>query len=186
MKKFFAIMAAAAVTVSLTACGGNGGQEQKKDIARLTPDMVLPLATAAGETGTSLVMADEGIVNDNGMITCTYVANPIGSADSVSIGIEQFSDTVTVKQVWDAYEDARVYRSDMEFVQGIGEDCYIAYPFICVYDRGCYIKISAGSGNTEEQKNLLIKLAESAAAVVEGAIPEDAAKLSASSENVIQ
>lgn len=186
MKKFFAIMAAAAITVSLTACGGNGGQEQKAQIAVLTPDMVLPLTAASGATGTSLVMSDDGVTDDNGMLTCTYVADPIGSADPVSIGIEQFSDTVTVKQVWDSYEDARVYRSDMEFVQGIGEDCYIAYPYICVYDRGCYIRISAGSGNTEEQKNLLINLATSAAAAVENAIPEDAAKVSTSSENVIQ
>lgn len=185
MKKIYAIMAAAFLTASLASCGG-GNTTQKVDIAVLTPDAVLPLASAVSATGAELVMADEGIVNDNGMLTCTYVANPIGSADSVSIGIEQFSDTVTVQQIWNAYEDARVYRSDMEFVQGIGEDCYIAYPFICVYDRGCYIKISAGSGNTEEQKNLLINLASTAAAAIESAIPAEAADISSSSENVIQ
>lgn len=186
MRKFFSVMAAAAIALSLTACGENAESPKKSAVPVLNPDSVLSLASASSATGSSLVLSDDGIVNDNGMITCTYVANPIGSADPVSVGIMQFSDSVSAQQVWNAYEDARVYRTDMEFVQGIGEDCYIAYPFICVYDRGCYIRISAGSGNTQDQKNMLINLATAAASAVESAIPEDAAELSSSSENVIQ
>lgn len=70
----------------------------------------------------------------------------------------------------------------MEYVDGIGEDCYIAFPYINIYDRGCYIRISAGSGSDEGQKNMLINLGTTAAIALEAAIPADAVQNS----NVIQ
>ena len=72
----------------------------------------------------------------------------------------------------------------MEFIEGIGEDCYIAYPYINVYDRGCYIRISAGSGNDEAQRELLENLASIAAGEVERVIPLETYQ--AASENVIK
>lgn len=119
-------------------------------------------------------MTDDGVVQDGNTLTVTYVAEPLGSADTVSVSIEQFSDKVSTNDTWTSYEYNRVHRGDMEFIQGLGQDCYIAYPYINVYDRGCYIKISAGSGSGEAQKTALINLATQAASVIEQTIPEEA------------
>ena len=87
-------------------------------------------------------------------------------------------------QVWSDYESDRIPRADMEFIDGIGEDCYIAYPFINVYVRGCYLRISAGSGNGENQKNALISLATNAAVTIEQLISAEA--VNATTESVIK
>lgn len=70
----------------------------------------------------------------------------------------------------------------MQKVDGIGVDCYIAYPYINIFDRGCYIRISAGSGSDDGQKNLLTTLGTTAAVALESAIPADAVERS----NIIQ
>ena len=176
MKKLFAVFMCAVMTISMSACSkksetGKGAE----NIARISPETLLSAETVSGMTGASMVMSEDGVSVDGNGLSVTYVANPIGTADTVSVTVEQFSDTLGVSQVWSDYESNRITRSsDTEFVEGIGEDCYIAYPFINVYVRGCYVRISAGSGNNDSQKNLLMSLAANAAVTIEQQIPAEA------------
>lgn len=181
-KKITAAILAAAMAVSLTACGSK--RVDISEIPQLSPDQVLTVEAAAQSNGGTMTMSDEGIINDGKQLSLTYVGVPLGSVDTISVAIEQFSTSVTASQVWNDYETDRLKRADAQFIDGIGQDCYIAFPYICVFTRGCYIKISAGSGNNDTQKQVLIGLAAQAASGVEALITPEQAE--AAAENVIQ
>ena len=87
--------------------------------------------------------------------------------------IVQFKDGFSKDDVWSKYESGRIKRSSAKVVTGIGQDAYIAYPFINIYDRGCYIKIAAGSGSDDGQSNLLQKIGSKAVENLEKIISSD-------------
>lgn len=185
MKRLFAGIICVIMAVVIAGCGGDTQTNGNTGtVQQLSPDSLITAETASSLTGTTMRMTEDGVVNDNGTLTVTYVTDPIGQGDSVSVSIRQFSDTVSSSVIWSDYEQARIKRTDMEYVEGIGGACYIAYPYINVYDRGCHIRISAGSGNSENQKNLLINLAATAAIAVENTIPAELVEQS--SDNVIK
>lgn len=183
MKKLFAIIMSAAIVLSTASCGGKGGNKNNTVIPRLMPETIMPVETVVQFTGGTMRASDDGLVADGNGTMVTYVTEPIGVADSVSVMIEQFSDTLTTAQVWADYENYRVQRSDSESISGIGTDCYIAYPYINVYHKGCYLRIGAGSGSDEYQKQLLINLASNAVAVLDQYIPTGAEN---AAENIIK
>ena len=180
MKKILAIIMCMATVLCLASCGGGSD----KETTRISPDELLTADTVSDITGVTMKADKEGVTNDGSARTVVYVPNPIGSADTVTVSIEQFSESVTTNQVWADYENSRIRRKDMEFVEGIGEDCYIAYPYINVYVRGCFIRISAGSGDNDEQADLLKSLATSAALKVEGMITPE--QVEAANANVLK
>ena len=58
-------------------------------------------------------------------------------------------------------------RQNVQAQKLIGQEAYIAFPSIHVYDKGCLIDITAGSGADENQKALLMSLATVAAGRLE-------------------
>ena len=184
MKKIFALILSVIMTVAVSSCSGSKNEIDISSIPRLSPETLITPEVASAMTGATLVMSEEGVFTDGNGIAVKYLSNPVGVADPVYMKVEQFSENLPVAQVWNDYENDRIPRVDMEFIDGIGEDCYIAYPFINVYVRGCYLRISAGSGNGESQKNTLISLATNAAVTIEQLIPAEA--VNATNENVIK
>ncbi|MCH5212145.1 MAG: hypothetical protein J1G06_03950 [Oscillospiraceae bacterium] len=174
MKKLVSVLMCACLVVSASACGKKGATRATADIEIIAPEAVVTLEMAREATGTDMVMSPDTDY-DGVARTVTYVSQTPGDADPVSVRIEQFSDSLSTDQVWNDYEMNRIRRSDSEIVTepDIGKDCYIAYPYICVYDRGCYIKIMAGSGNSQVQKDTLINLASQAVKVIENTISEE-------------
>lgn len=183
MRKIFALLLTMAVSISVASCGGSKVKDIS-EIERISPENLINAENVSAITGITMKMSEDGVTNDGSARSVTYVAEPVGSADPVTIRIEQFSESLTTTQVWTDYENSRIRREDMEFIQGIGQDCYIAYPYINVYDRGCFIRISAGSGDNDEQKELLKSLAVAAAIEVERIIPAETVE--AASSNVIK
>lgn len=186
MKKLIVGILCVVMTVMLASCGGNTNSQTSNTatVQRLSPDTLITVETAASIANNTMRISDEGIVDDGKTLTVTYVTEPIGQGDSVSVSIEQFSDTLSSSEIWSEFEANRIARTDRISVDGVGGACFIAYPYINVYTRGCYIKISAGSGSDENQKNTLINLAVSAAVAVENAIPSEA--VDNTSDNVIR
>lgn len=174
------------MSVTLSSCG-----KKKEDgaaagsIARLSPDTLLSAQTVSAITGAELKMSEEGVVPEGNGYKVTYVADPIGSADTVSVMVEQFSNTLSADTVWEDYKQYYLPEGDMETVSGIGIEegkgaCNITYPYINVYYRGCYVRISAGSGDSEIQKQLLVNLAANAVTTIRNTIPEGAENAAAS------
>ncbi len=178
MKKLFALLMCAVMVIAASSCG-KSDKKESETVVRISPDMMISAETASSAAGITMEVTEDGIVSEGKTQSITYMPDPLGSADPITVSIEQFSDSLTIEQVWNDYEADRIRRTDAVLLEGIGTDCYIAYPYINVYDRGCYVRICAGSGNDEEQKNMLINLASQAVAVVEQSVPESAVDISA-------
>lgn len=84
----------------------------------------------------------------------------------------QFNDAMPYQQIFSEYEANKAKRSDAKLVESLGQEAYIAFPTIHVYDRGCLISITAGSGADETQERLLQNLAFTAVGKLEAIIPE--------------
>lgn len=184
MKKICAIIACLALATSMSACGKNSDVPDVSELEKIAPDQLVTVEAVSTITGVDMEIDENGVTTDGNASSVTYISDPAYSGDPVTIRIEQFSESLTATQVWNDYENSRIYRGDMEFIEGIGEDCYIAYPYINVYDRGCYIRISAGSGDDENQRELLETLASIAAGEVERVIPIETYE--AATSNVIK
>ena len=144
MKKLLLVLASLAMIIGLCACGGGGGL-----FAKPTPS------------------------RNGNVATVLYRSEPIGQNDTVTVKVTQFTDTIDYQMLFDQYEQEKSKRSSAELVEGIGQESYIAFPTIHVYDRGCIIEITAGSGSDDNQKTLLKNLAITAAGRLESIIPDN-------------
>lgn len=185
MKRISMVAACLCLAVSMASCGKNSAIKDISKMEKISPDKLISVETVSDITGVTMTVSKDGIVSEGSTTSVTYVTSGDDEpGDPVTVQIEQFSESLSTNQIWTDYESNRVKRGDMEFVTGIGEDCYIAYPYINVYDRGCYVRISAGSGDSNSQKELLTKLAAHAAQEIENKIPAELA--SAAAQNVIK
>ncbi|MDD6483780.1 MAG: hypothetical protein PUF72_04290 [Clostridiales bacterium] len=179
MKKIIFVLSCLLVTIGLCACGGGGGlfglapTPEPTPVPEIDPVSILSPDEVYEALNYEYVPVIDGglIYHDDGYKHyMTYVSDPKGQGDSVRIEVAQYTDTVTPETIWYSFDEAMQKRSDRESVEGIGEVAYIAFPSIHVYDRGCGITISAGSGDSEEQRQLLVNLAQRAVTNLEAQI----------------
>ncbi len=167
MKKItVALISTILIAMLISSCGGKKDDGVNKDITlpQIDPVSLLP----ANDVYTALDYAyvpevDGGvIVNEGNTSTAVYVSNPKGEHDSVEISVTQKTDAISADTIKAYYNESIQKRADAILVSNLGEIAYIAYPSIYVYDTGCIIKITAGSGADVNQQNLLINLATTA------------------------
>ena len=176
MKKLLLIFSAVLITLGICSCGnGMGDSAQNVAIPEINPiEIITPEDVYAAVNYTYAPVLDgDTYTRDGNKATAFYRSEPIGQGDPVIVEITQYTNTVPKEDVWYEYDNDRIKRSSAEAVPELGEDAFIAFPSIHVFDRGCHIKITAGSGNTEEQKNALISLAQTAAARIEAVMPQE-------------
>lgn len=165
-KSIIALISTILITMLISSCGGNKDEQVNKDITlpQIDPISLLP----ANDVYTALDFAyvpvvDGGVVvNEGNTSSAVYVSDPKGEHDSIEISVTQKTDTITADTIKAYYNESMQKRADAMTVSNLGEIAYIAYPSIYVYDNGCIIKITAGSGDDVNQQNLLIKLATTA------------------------
>lgn len=173
MKKFLLILSAVLITVGLCSCGDTKPNEAKEPIPEINPiEIITPEDVyAAINYAYAPVLDGDTYTRDANKATAFYRSEPIGQ-DPVIVEITQYTDTIPKENVWYEYDNDRIKRSSAEAIPELGEDAFIAFPSIHVFDRGCHIKITAGSGNTEEQRNTLLTLAQTAVSRIEAVMPE--------------
>lgn len=177
MKKLLLIFSALLMTICLCSCGKGGGLFASPTPAPVTEINPIEIITpedvyAAVNYAYAPVLDGDTYIRDGNKATALYRSEPIGQGDPVIVEITQYTDTVAKESVWYEYDNERIKRSSAEAVSELGEDAYIAFPSIHVFDRGCHIKITAGSGSSEEQKNTLLTLARTAVARIDAIMPE--------------
>lgn len=178
MKKISLILMTILAAFGLCSCsGGTTGlfaQATPVPIPELNPVEILSAEDvyAALNYAYAPVLEGDTYVRDGNVVTATYRSEPMGQ-DPVIITISQYTSSVPKENIWYEYDYDRVKRPSAEAIEALGEDAFIAYPSIHVYDRGCHIQITAGSGDTPEQRDLLISLANTAAAKIEAIMPAE-------------
>ena len=178
MKKISLIIITLIATLGLCSCSGSVAGLFAPATPIPIPD-INPLDVLGAEDvyvalnySYAPVLDGDTYIRDGNVATATYRSEPIGQ-DPVIITITQHTSSVSKETVWYGYDYDRVMRSSAEMISDLGEDAFIAYPSIHVYDRGCHIQITAGSGDTPEQRNLLINLAQTAVAKFEAIMPAE-------------
>ncbi|MCC8169036.1 MAG: hypothetical protein LIO59_01400 [Oscillospiraceae bacterium] len=178
MRKLLLILSSLLITVCLCACGGDGGLFAKPTptpIPEINPLEVLTAEDVYAAINYAYAPTLDGgtFYREDNVATATYRSEPLGQGDPVIITITQFNETVSKETVWYEYDYDRVMRPSAETIYDLGEDAFLAFPLIHIYDRGCHIEITAGSGSSDEQRNLLINLATTAVARFEAIMPAE-------------
>lgn len=167
MKKLLLVVSTLLIVIGLCSCGEGGGlfaSPTPTPIPEINPlDLVSAEDVyAAVNYAYAPVLEGDTFTRDGNKATAIFRSEPIGQGDPVIITVTQYSDSVPKENVWYEYDYDRVKRASAESIAELGEDAFLAFPSIHVYDRGCHIKITAGSGSSEEQREMLINLARTA------------------------
>lgn len=175
MKKLLSVFTALLIVIGLCSCKEGGGLFAKPVPTPIPEISPLDLISAedvyaAINYAYAPVLDGDTCVRDGNKATAFFRSEPIGQGDPVIIEITQYSDTVSKENVWYEYDNNRIKRPSAQTIENMGEDAFIAFPSIHVFDKGCYIKITAGSGDTEEQRNALMTLASTAVAKLDAII----------------
>lgn len=179
MKKVLLIAASLIMTIGLCACGNGGGLFAKPTptpVPDIDPASLITADDVTINAGYSPVVEPSGTTREGNIGTVLYRSEPVGQQDTVSVKVTQFTDTIDYQQLFEEYEQAKAKRPSAVLVEGIGQEAYIAFPSIHIYDRGCIIEITAGSGADETQTNLLKNLAITATGRLEEIIPDNTKK----------
>ncbi len=165
MRKILSIVSVAAISMSLCACsGGIFGDPIPTPEPMIDASQVITIDNVKTAVADNYTVELEGgaAVTDGNVSTAAYRAVPSGGGDPVIVEIIQPVGGVSEDAIWADYEEKRISRESAELIDGVGEDAYIAYPSIHVYNNGCEIVITAGSGSDEGQKEYLIAFAKTA------------------------
>ena len=114
MKKLNTILAIVALSATVTACGGSSVPDVS-ELEKISPDQLVTVEAVSTITDIDMKVDENGVTTDGNASSVTYISDPAYSGDPVTIRIEQLSESLTPKQVWDDYENSRIYRGDMEF-----------------------------------------------------------------------
>lgn len=171
MKKVLFTLISAVVTLCVCACSAPFSKPQPTPVPDIDPAMLITAQDVAAYAGYTPVTEPSGTGRNGNIAEVLYRSEPLGQYDNVKVKITQFTDTIDYQMLFEQYEQEKARRTSAELIPGIGQEAYIAYPTIHVYDKGCLIDITAGSGADEIQKNLLTSLAAVAASRVEQIIP---------------
>lgn len=171
MKKVLFALISLALSVCVCACSAPFSKPQPTPVPDIDPAMLITAQDVAAYAGYTPVAEPSGTGRNGNIAEVLYRSEPLGQHDNVKVKITQFTDTIDYQMLFEQYEQEKAKRASAELIPGIGQEAYIAYPTIHVYDKGCLIDITAGSGSDETQKNLLTSLAAVAASRVETIIP---------------
>ncbi len=173
MKKIFLVFASLVVMIGLCSCdGGFISKPEPTPVPEIDPAAIITADDVAINAGYTPVTDSQGTTREGNSATVLYRSEPVGQNDTVTVKVTQFNDTIGYEQIYNQYESEKAKRPTAELVEGIGQETYIAFPTIHVYDRGCLVEITAGSGSDDKQKTMLKNFAATAAARIEEIIPE--------------
>ena len=142
----------------------SGCSKDKSDVPPVKPtDLISETEAEFALGGTDLSLEFNGVVDlgDN-TYKITYLPTPLGSDDPVIVKVIYPSDDLNEGDVKSLYNQAYSSRVNKRKIEGIGESAYVAFPSLNIYDRGHFITITAGSGDTQKQLDLLLNLGKTA------------------------
>lgn len=156
MKKIGTIIASVAI-IAIVIGAISGFKRQRVDL--IMPDEIITLDDAKNIVDGYELKSGEVIKTGN-KLKLQYSADPLGSGDNIDIELVYYSDEYPRSSVEKLFNYDKETLLVYEDVVDLGEKAFIAFPSIHIYEKGFYVKITAGSGNGTEQYDILKKLAE--------------------------
>lgn len=173
MKKILVIVSSLIIIIGLCACsGGLFAKPEPTPVPEIDPASLITIDDVVINAGYTPVIEESETKRGGNVAAVMYRSEPMGWSDPVIVKVTQFTNEIGYETIFQQYETAKAKRTDAELIAGIGQEAYIAFPTVHVYDRGCLIEITAGSGSDDTQKNILKNLAIAAAGKLEAIIPE--------------
>lgn len=159
MMKKLAIFAVAVAVIGIITGAISGFKRQRVDL--IMPDEILTFEDAKAAVDGYEIKAGE-IIKTGNKLKLQYTAEPLGSGDNIDVEVVFYSDEYPRSAVKDLFEYDRENLLVYEEVSDLGEKAFVAFPSIHIYEKGFYIKITAGSGSGAEQCDLLKSLGKTA------------------------
>jgi len=144
----------------LTGCG-----KEAVVIPPVMPTDVITQADADSAAGGKykLKLNHNAVIElESNIYKAEYLAEPLGSGDPVVVTVTSPYAEITKDDIKEEYKNEYKTRLNKRKVEGLGDGAFLAYPSLYIYQDGYMIEISAGSGNSDEQKELLIELGKKA------------------------
>ena len=138
-----------------------GGCKNKKPLAPIKPTDILSLAEVSSAVGDEYDLELKyGAVLDlgNNTFKATYASNPLGSGDPVIVEVMYPSEELSGSDIKKIYFSAYDNRVNKRKIKGVGSEAFVAFPTLSILEDGHLVRITAGSGDTKEQLDLLLSL----------------------------
>ena len=161
VKKFCLLM----MILLCTACA------KVQEMPKLLPTDVISLSEAQSIVGDeyTLVMKDDAVTEIGNLLTVKYLSEPEGEGDPIFVEVRSKDGSGLKNEFKKSYEK----RTDSILVQGLADEAYITYPSLHMYINDFYVKITAGSGSSDEQAELLVELGKLAEANINAFFEEN-------------
>ncbi len=168
MNKFFGTILLLSVLIT-AGCG-----KKDADVPPVKPTDIISEAEAEFAVGGADLSLEFDAVVDLGNNTykATYLTNPLGEGDPVIVKVVYPSPELTDGDIKNKFNNGYTSRINKRKIEGIGESAYVAFPTLNIYDRGHIITVTAGSGDTQKQLDLLINLGKTAVTNLEKYLSE--------------
>ena len=156
MHKFFAVLFVLSFFVI------SGCDDKKVETAPIKPTDIISKAEVEKVLDGADVILEHGAVVDlgNNVYKASYLPNPLGSGDPVYVTVMYPSNNLSANEIKKIYTDSYSVRDNKKKIRGIGDGAFVAFPSLNIYEDGHLIKITAGSGDTQQQLDLLLELGQ--------------------------
>ncbi len=137
------------------------GCKNNKTSEPVKPTDVISLSEAQAVVGDKyeLVLEYDAVVDlGNNTYKATYISNPLGAGDPVIVEVMHPSDEFSGSDIKKIYFSGYDNRVNKRKIKGVGSEAYVAFPTLNILEDGHLIRITAGSGDTKEQLDILLNL----------------------------
>ena len=150
--------------VAATVCLLFGCSKEKDEPTPVKPTDIISESDAETAVGGHDLSLEHNAVIDmgNNTLKVSYYPEPLGSFDPVTVVVTYPGGDLTENDIKDLYTESYLLRDNKKKIRGIGAGAFVAFPAISIYEDGHLIKITAGSGDTKEQLDLLLSLGQTA------------------------
>ena len=134
---------------------------RRKKVDLIMPDKIITLKEAS-TVAEGYTLKQEEVIKTGNKVSVKYNAEPLGTGDNIEVELVYYSDEYPRSAVEELFKSERQRLMVYEDVADMGEGAFIAFPSLHIYDKGFYVKITAGSGSDAEQADKLRGLGETA------------------------
>ena len=132
---------------------------KRKKVELINPDEIITL-NEASEIAQGYTLKQGEVKKTGNKLSVIYNADPLGSGDNIQIELVYYSDEYPRSSVEELFKSEHQKLMVYEEVSDMGEQAFISFPSIHIYEKGFYLKITGGSGNDTTQASVLKSLGQ--------------------------